>query len=179
MATVVPGAACANTSGAVSVGNGATVEYASTVNGALAVCTGGAWVALNNRAAANSACSPNGAIATDTATGGGLICKRGFYVPADSMISNLVMGVPFAVTADQQVVVKNAQINCDVIGAGQGAPLVYLMAQNEASTDSAFTRFATDSNPGSNAGTWTFTLKDGSGNSLTSVSAIAVPMCYY
>lgn len=179
--SAVPGAACANTSGAVT---GVATEYASTVAGGLAVCSGGVWVSLNNRAAANSVCPVEGSIATDTTTGGGLICKRGFYLPADSAISNFVMGTPFQVTVNaagdsSTPIVKSTVITCAPSGAGTGAPLVYILPQNETSINSAFSRTVDDSNPGSNLGTWTFRMKDGLGGGLTSVTAIALPYCFY
>lgn len=171
-----PGAACANTSGAVA---GAASEYASTATGGMVVCRGGTWIPLATLASANSACAPNGTIATDNATGGGLICKRGYYLPADSAMSNLVLGTPFQVVGDGFTVVKSSVIVCDAQGGGTGAPTVYILPQNETSIDSAFSRTATDSNPGTNAGTWTFSMKDGAGAPLTSVTAIAIPSCFY
>ena len=164
---VVAGAACANSSGAVV---GAASEFAPTASGGLAVCSAGIWVPLSNLAPANSACPVNGSIATDPATGGGLICKSNIYIPADAAISNFVMGYPFIVTGDGQIVTKAAVIAC----APSGTPLVYILPGTEASADSSFTRSATD-----NGASWTFNFRDGTAAPLTSISAIVQPFCAY
>jgi len=163
------------------VDGGGYTQYAATADGSMAVCDPGTaqWSVLTSRSVANAACAVDGSIATDRATNKGLICMHGFYVPADSALSNFVMGVPFAITGNGMSIVKSTVINCAAQGGGTGYPLVYILPQTEASTDAAFTRYATDTAPGTNAGQWTFTMLDGKGGALTSLSAIGIPYCYY
>lgn len=174
---VVQGQACIPT----EIDGGGYTQYATTPDGSMAVCdpTTSLWSVLSVRSVANTACPVDGAIATDRVTNKGLVCMHGFYVSADSALSNMVMGVPFAITGNGMSVVKSTVINCAAQGGGTGYPLVYILAQTEASTDAAFTRYASDSAQGTNAGSWTFTMLDGKNNPLTSVSAIGIPYCYY
>lgn len=164
---VVPGTACANTSGAI----GAGVEYASTATGGLAACRGGNWVALQEFGTMGAACPVDGAVSVDPATSEGLICRGGRWVRTVSLLSSFVLIKTEAVTDGSSV----AQPACPNIGgAFAGVPLLMLQAQNEGSSDATFNRYATVA--GAN---WTIHLTDVSGTPLGGARAIAMSYCLY
>lgn len=165
--TVTPGAACANTSGALAAG----VEYASTTTGGMAVCRGGTWVALQDIAAIGSACTQPGAFSVNSADGQGLICRGGRWTNVNSLLSSFVLMATTDVTHDFVLAKPDCPING---GAAAGVPLLLLQAGNEGSPDATFNRYATDM-----GASWQIKLTDAGGNALGGARAIALGYCWY
>lgn len=154
------------------------------VSGAFVSCQSGTWTALGARLAVPSTqCGPSvvppstaGETAVD-ANGQTLVCKQrgaagnGFWVPIRFLLSDFVFLASTQVT-DGAVVPKPT---CATLGGTTGTPLIFLVAQNEASPDLAFNRYAVD-----NGVSWTVRLKQGdNATSLVNGSALAQQYCFY
>jgi prepilin-type N-terminal cleavage/methylation domain-containing protein len=164
----VPDQACQNT---VSVGAGPSAEYARTASGGLAVCSQGVWRSLASLAATGNACTPNGAIATDVASGTGLLCRLGVWGRVDDLLSSYVL-VSTVLVSHAALVPKPT---CGPLGTGTGIPLIYLIPQLESSKASAFTRRARDL-----GGHWEVQLVDYDGTPLSAqATALAHLYCKY
>ena len=164
----VPDQACQSS---VSTAAGSSAEYARTASGGLAVCSQGTWRALASLAATGNACTPNGAIATDTASGTGLLCRLGVWGRVDDLLSSYVL-VSTVLVSHAAIVPKPA---CGPLGTGTGVPLIYLIPQLESSKASAFTRRARDL-----GGHWEVQLVDYDGTPLSAqATALAHLYCKY
>ena len=155
----------------VSTLAGANAEFARTAEGGLLVCAGGIWRALANIAAMGAACTPNGALATDQASGAGLVCRLGVWARVDDMLSSYVL-VSTLLVNHANTIPKPA---CGPLGSSAGTPLIYLLAQIESSKGSAFTRRAQDL-----GSVWSIQLLDYDGTPLAGpATAIAHVYCKY
>ncbi|WP_296560317.1 hypothetical protein [Pigmentiphaga sp.] len=165
--------ATANTScmSRVSTEAGANAEFARTSAGGLLVCAGGTWRELAAMAAAGTACTPNGAFATDSGSGTGLVCRLGVWMRADDLLSSYVM-TGSQIVASGETVQKPV---CGRLGTAAGTPLIYLLPQIESSTAASFTRKAVDAGAG-----WLVQLLDYDGAVLGGpAKAIAQVYCKY
>ena len=160
------------------------IRQRAGVPGAFLNCQNGAWTVFGGRRAVPAAaCGPAavppstaGEMAVD-ANGQTLVCKQrgaagnGFWVPVRFLLSDFVFLASTQVV-DGDVVPKPT---CATLGGTTGTPLVFLIAQNEASPDIAFNRYAVDNGP-----SWTIRLKQGdNATSLVSGSALAQQYCFY
>ena len=150
---------------------GANAEFARTAAGGLLVCVGGAWRELAAIASNGTACTPNGAFATDADTGTGLVCRLGVWMRADDLLSSYVMTGSQVVGSGDLV----QKPTCGRLGTASGVPLIYLLPQIESSKGASFTRKALD------AGTaWQVQLLDFDGTALGGqAKAIAQVYCKY
>lgn len=157
--------------GTVSALAGANAEFARTAQGGLLVCASGTWRSLASIAALGTACTPNGALATDEANGTGLVCRLGVWARVDDMLSSYVL-VSTLLVNHASMVPKPA---CGPLGSAAGTPLIYLIAQIESSKGSAFTRRAQDL-----GAAWSIQLLDYDGTPLAGpATAIAHVYCKY
>ncbi|MDX3907351.1 MAG: type II secretion system protein [Pigmentiphaga sp.] len=155
----------------ISAAAGVNAEFARTAAGGLLVCAGGAWRELAALAAAGTACAPNGAFATDSGSGTGLVCRLGVWMRADDLLSSYVM-VGSQIVASGDMVPKPA---CGQLGTATGTPLIYLLPQIESSKASSFTRKAVDA-----GAAWQVQLLDYDGTVLGGQArAIAQIYCKY
>jgi hypothetical protein len=58
---------------------------------AVVICTGGVWKSLGEQSLPGAACSPEGKVATSTATGEQLICRSGAYIKSSSLIPKNIL----------------------------------------------------------------------------------------
>ncbi|GAA0523365.1 type II secretion system protein [Pigmentiphaga daeguensis] len=155
----------------ISTEAGANAEFARTSAGGLLVCAGGTWRELAAMASTGTACAPNGAFATDSASGTGLVCRLGVWMRADDLLSSYVM-------AGSQIVASGDTVQkpaCGRLGTAAGTPLIYLLPQIESSKASSFTRKAVDAGTG-----WQVQLLDYDGTVLGGpAKAIAQVYCKY
>jgi len=164
----VPNTPCASRISSLA---GANAEFARTSAGGLLVCSEGAWRELAAIASAGTGCAPNGAFATDSGSGAGLVCRLGVWMRADDLLSSYVM-VGSQIVASGEIVRKPA---CGQLGTAAGSPLIYLLPQIESSTASSFTRKAVDAGTG-----WQVQLLDHDGTMLGGpAKAIAQVYCKY
>ncbi|OVZ54350.1 hypothetical protein CDO44_26780 [Pigmentiphaga sp. NML080357] len=155
----------------ISSAAGVNAEFARTAAGGLLVCAGGSWRELAALAVAGAACAPNGAFATDTGTGTGLVCRLGVWMRADDLLSSYVM-TGSQVVASGDMVQKPA---CGQMGTAAGTPLIYLLPQIESSKGASFTRKALDA-----GAAWQVQLLDFDGAVLGGqAKAIAQVYCKY
>ncbi|AZG07701.1 type II secretion system protein [Pigmentiphaga sp. H8] len=150
---------------------GANAEFARTSAGGLLVCADGTWRELAALASTGGACNPNGAFATDSGSGTGLVCRLGVWMRADDLLSSYVM-TGSQIVASGDSVLKPA---CGRLGTAAGTPLIYLLPQIESSKASSFTRKAVDAGAG-----WQVQLLDHDGTILGGPArAIAQVYCKY
>lgn len=81
--------------------SGGGAQVASTPDGNIAVCTGGVWKTTAKLANHDGVCTTSGAYATDIATGTGLICRGGYWMAANELISNMRLMDVLRVTNSQ------------------------------------------------------------------------------
>lgn len=150
---------------------GSQAEFARSPSGGLLVCAEGTWRALAELAIVGTACSPNGAFATEADTGAGLVCRLGVWMRADDLLSSYVM-LSTQVVTTMSMVPKPV---CGQLGSTAGTPLIYLLPQIESSTAAAFTRKAIEMGD-----YWQIQLLDYDGNALGGPPrAIAQIYCKY
>lgn len=155
----------------ISAAAGMNAEFARTAAGGLLVCAGGSWRELAAMASVGTGCAPNGAFATDSGSGTGLICRLGVWMRADDLLSSYVM-VGSQIVASGELVPKPA---CGQLGTAAGSPLIYLLPQIESSKAASFTHKAVDAGTG-----WQVQLLDHDGTVLGGpAKAIAQIYCKY
>ena len=164
--TVAVGAACANTSGALS---GGASEFAALAGGGLAVCSGGRWVSMGRVGAYLGACTGENTFAVDGTTNETLVCKSGNYAKAGQLLSGYVM-VQSYVAVNGSVITKPT---CPNAGTYVGQPLIFLVPGSDSSTDGTFNRSAQDT-----GASWTINLPNGGGTPSPG-NAIAQVYCWY
>lgn len=71
--------------------NAASTNAIAVAAGAVVICTNGTWQSLGAQAAPSDACTPDGKVATSTATGEQLICKNGVYIKSTSLMAKNVL----------------------------------------------------------------------------------------
>ncbi len=172
---VSPGQSCSND----TVASGAGSEFATTTTGGLAMCRDGRWAALADFAAQGSDCAVPGAMAVDSSTQVGLVC-RAFpgagatvrrWVATHLLLSSFVL-IKTESVGDRSVIAKPGCVPSG--GAFDGTPLLLLQAGNEGSSDASFNRHALDS-----GSYWVVRLTDSAGIGLGGARAIAMSYCYY
>lgn len=167
---VTEGTACAAT---------ADTQVAALSGGGLASCVGGTWFALQRVGTKDAACSIAGALAVDSATGMGLMCRGHVWASSNELASRFVLMETDSVT-NGSVVPKPT---CP--GTGSGAvPLIILVPVTDApeqynvgaGTFDGVDRYAVDL-----GATWQVKIvSTGPGNApMTGSTAIAHLYCYY
>ncbi|VCU69071.1 hypothetical protein PIGHUM_01131 [Pigmentiphaga humi] len=155
----------------IATAAGAHAEFARTAAGGLLVCAGGAWRELAAMADTGAACAPNGAFATDIASGTGLVCRLGVWMRADDLLSSYVMAGSVLVGSGDLV----DKPVCGQLGTAAGTPLIYLLPQIESSQAASFTRKAVDA-----GAHWQVLLLDFDGTPLGGPArALAQVYCKY
>lgn len=157
----VVGNACAS--------NGAV---ASNATGVVLVCRDGFWrVSSGNVAVAGGVCSPNGSLATSTATEEALICRGGLYMSLENAVGKYVEISRQSVT-DGSVVTKPT---CDVGGT---ATFRFGMVQTAVDVSTTPPKQVTLLTATSGASSWTVSYKlktdDGTLSSANSYSLSAI-----
>lgn len=147
------------------------IEFAATTTGGVAACIQGRWRAVAQLAQRSGSCSQEGALASETEHGVGLVCRQGRWQDLQALLSNFVM-MASHLASDGQLIDKP---QCGMSPSGPGTPLIYLLAQRESSSASSFTRKAEDL-----GSQWRVSLLDHDGQPLGGPAlALAHIYCHY
>jgi hypothetical protein len=148
-------------------------EVARLTTGGLATCVSGVFRPSQRYANHGAACNNLGAIATDQVTEDGMICRG----PSGGSTWTHMSALMAAFQLKSSTTVSDGSVlpkpSCPITGPNVPMALIFLVPQNDTSTDVAFRRYADD-----NGGSWTVHLQNGDGTPQTG-NALALAYCHY